>query len=131
MPTVLVVDDDPSLRSAMRRQPNSAGYDVLEASDGEEAMGALAEHRVDLLLVDIFMPEVDGMELTIRVLRQMPDARIIAMSGGGTVDKHDALDIARRVGAIGTLTKPFTMEELLEAVRGVLGEGPSTAGRRP
>lgn len=121
-PRILVVDDDHSLRTAVSRQLLHVGYDILEASDGREAMALLRDVAVDLTILDIFMPNVDGIELTVRLREEVPGAKIIALSGGGVVDAEDALEIARRVGAARTLVKPFTVEELLAAVGELLGD---------
>ena len=120
MYTLLLVEDDFRLLSAMSRTLSHAGFNVIEASDGRQAMDLLKDHTVDLTVIDIFMPEVDGMEFTIRVKRLVPEAKIVAMSGGGALDKESVLDIARRYGAARTLTKPFEMTELIEVVNEVL-----------
>ncbi len=117
---ILLVDDDPGLLSAVSRLLEGAGFEVLQASDGREAMNLLRDNHVDLTIIDIFMPNVDGMEFTIRVKRLYPDAKIVAISGGGTVDKRSVLDIARRYGAVRTLTKPFELTDLLATVNEVL-----------
>lgn len=117
---ILVVDDDPGVLESVSRLLRAGGFEVLEASDGAEGLELLRESDVDLVMLDIFMPYVDGMELTARIKEQIPDMKIIAMSGGGTVDKRDALDIALRFGANLALEKPFEPEELLADVRNLL-----------
>ncbi len=116
MARILVVDDDPCVNAAIAQLLRKVGYEVLQASDGEQAMEMLGEHSVDLTIVDIFMGNVDGMELTMRIREQTPEAKIIAMSGGGVMDKSNVLEIARRFGAARTLAKPFESEDLMVAV---------------
>jgi CheY-like chemotaxis protein len=116
----MVVDDDPLFRRAVCNTLQRAGFDVVSAHNGREALDLLRDTTVDLTVLDIFMPEVDGMELTVRIMEQIPDARIVAMSGGGVVGAEGALEIAVRFGAVRTLAKPFSTDELLQAVAEVL-----------
>jgi len=103
MARILVIDDDRLLREAVRALLESARYDVIEAADGDAGLRLYREQGADLVLVDIFMPERDGLEV-IRTLRaEAPQALIIAMSGGGRLVKVDLLQAAARFGASRTL----------------------------
>jgi len=120
MARILVIDDDRLLREAVRALLESARYDVIEAADGDAGLRLYREQGADLVLVDIFMPERDGLEV-IRTLRaEAPQALIIAMSGGGRLVKVDLLQAAARFGASRTLAKPFEPRTLLSAVHGLL-----------
>ena len=120
MARILVLDDDRLLREAVRALLESARYDVIEAADGDAGLRLYREQGADLVLVDIFMPERDGLEV-IRTLRaKAPQALIIAMSGGGRLVKVDLLQAAARFGASRTLAKPFEPRTLLSAVHGLL-----------
>ncbi|PYP31469.1 MAG: response regulator [Gemmatimonadetes bacterium] len=122
---VLVIDDDAMLRSAVRRILERAGYAVLEAGDGEAGLQLHQEQGADVVIVDIFMPERDGLEL-IRELRVVsPGAKIIAISGGGRSGKTDLLKDAAVFGAARILLKPFETTELLAAVRELLQQDPA------
>src|SRR5437879_2409932 len=121
MTRVLVMDDDAMLRGAIRVVLESAGYDVIEARDGDAGLRLYREQGADLLLVDLFMPERDGLEVIRAVWAEVPGAKIIAMSGGSNL-KLDLLDAARAFGASRTLWKPFVPSVLLGAVRDLLGE---------
>jgi len=113
--SVLVVDDYDQIRNLLRRILQGAGYEVSEASDGRQAMNRLREKAADLLIIDLIMPEQEGLE-TIRSLKsERTDLKIIAMSGG------EYLPIAEKFGADATLPKPLRPEEVLEAVRRLLG----------
>jgi DNA-binding response OmpR family regulator len=115
---ILVMDDDEMLRGTLRAVLAAAGYEVLEAADGNAGLRLQREQGADLVLVDIFMPERDGLEV-IRALRaQVPQPQIVAMSGGGRTGQIEVL----RVGAARTLLKPFPPRELLSAIRELLGE---------
>jgi CheY-like chemotaxis protein len=118
---ILVVDDDALLRGAIRVVLESAGYEVIEAGDGSAALRLYREQAVDLLLVDLFIPEPDGLEVIRTVRAEVPDAKIIAMSGGGSL-KLDLLAAAEAFGASRTLWKPFVQGVLLTTVRDLLGE---------
>jgi two-component system, chemotaxis family, chemotaxis protein CheY len=118
---VLVVDDDEDFRRVATRLLQEGGYEVEIAREGA---GGIARYRaggVDVVLMDVYMPGTDGVEAIIRLRHEFPDARIVAVSGGGYRDSDEVLDIARRIGASRTLTKPLDKEVLLQAVAEVLG----------
>jgi CheY-like chemotaxis protein len=118
---ILVVDDDQVLRGALRVILEVAGYTVMEAADGEAGLRLYREQGADLALVDLFMPERDGLEM-IRALRTgIPQPKIIAMSGGGRIGLLDALKAAAALGASRTLCKPFESPCLLAAILELLG----------
>ena len=117
MTRILVMDDDQIFRSALRVILEGAGYEVADAADGAAGVRLYLQLGADLVLVDIFMPEMDGLQV-IRALRtQVPRPHVVAMSGGGTAGQDDILAIAATLGAARTLRKPFTPRELLDAIR--------------
>ena len=95
-----------------------AGYQVLIADNGKRGLLLLNHQAVDLIVVDIFMPEMDGLELIPLVRKMRPATKLIAMSGGSGLMDH--LDAAKKLGAHVTLKKPFSLQELLDAVSGQL-----------
>jgi len=111
---VLVIEDTPDLTAYLRTALESNGYEVLTAKNGREALGYLNGHPVDMVLSDIFMPEMDGIETIAAVRRHFPNVRVIAMSGRPGVDY---LTVARELGVARTLRKPFGMDELLSALK--------------
>ncbi len=120
MTRILVIDDEEMVRDMLRQTLEYAGYEVLEASEGEIGLRLFYSHRPALVITDILMPGREGIE-TIRELRKKaPEAKIIAISGGGRVSKQDFLPVAQSFGAVKTLAKPFERHELLDAVRAVL-----------
>ncbi len=120
MATILVVDDDEGFRSMLRRTLRRVGHDVIEAGEGRTALRTLSGATVDLVITDIIMPEMEGIE-TIRTLhRTYPDLKIIAMSGGGRMKPDSYLEVAKAFGAFRVLTKPFDNEELFAAIEEAL-----------
>ena len=117
MPSILIIDDDDSLRDSLRRTLHKEGYTIMEASEGGQGLKQLERLPVDVILLDMFMPDKDGLE-TIGVLRRThPGIPIIAMSGGGFKGTVDVLHVAKKLGVRRTLAKPFTREQLLDALR--------------
>jgi CheY-like chemotaxis protein len=117
-PRLLIVDDERELRDVLHEFFEESGYDVIEAADGRVALELLENSQVDVAIVDIFMPGVDGLEL-LTVLRKRPkSAKIVAISGGGETQSGDVpLQVARLLGAHATLEKPFDFEVLLSHVK--------------
>ncbi len=117
--TILVVDDEAGIRGLLRDLLKTAGYEVLEAEDGRQAMTQVETHHVDLMITDLIMPEQEGIE-TIGLLRQrQPNLKIIAMSGA--MDSV-FLEAASHLGTQATVAKPFNNEKLLETVQRVLAQ---------
>jgi CheY-like chemotaxis protein len=120
MARILVVDDDEDFRRVLARMLTGAGHEVAEVGDGSHAIEAYRAQPSDLVLSDIYMPGVDGVEAIIRLRVEFPDIRIVAVSGGGYRDKEEVLDVAARLGARATLTKPLERRLLLKTVERVL-----------
>ena len=117
------MDDDELLRGALRVVLEGAGYEVIEAADGDAGLRLQREQAADVVLVDIFMPERDGLEVIKALQAETPRPKIIAVSGGGKTGQIEVLRAAAAFGASRTLLKPFQPRELLTAIREVLGEG--------
>ena len=121
MARILVIEDDGATRSIVKETLIAGGHDVLEAADGRAGLRVFGANKVDLVITDMLMPDMDGIEI-VRTLRAYRSAvRIIAISGGGALDHGDLLGTALRLGADATLSKPFTPRALLDVVSGVLG----------
>ncbi len=114
MATILLVDDEESVRMVFQVALERAGYRVLTAESGKQGLRLLEQQEVDLIFVDIFMPEMDGLELIPLLRKTRPTNKIIAISGGSGQMNH--LDTAKYLGADNTLKKPFSLQELLDAV---------------
>jgi DNA-binding response OmpR family regulator len=117
---VLVVDDEPEVRSVLTEILAAAGYDVIVACDGEEALEAVRTHAPGLMITDLVMPRKEGLE-TIREARQLaPGMKIIAISGAFG---NRFLTVATHLGAHAALAKPFSADVLLSTIRGVRVNG--------
>jgi CheY-like chemotaxis protein len=114
MATILLIDDEESVRMLFQVALERAGYRVLTAENGKHGLRLLEHQEVDLIFVDIFMPEMDGLELIPLLRKTRPANKIIAISGGSGQMNH--FDTAKYLGADDTLKKPFSLQELLDAV---------------
>jgi two-component system KDP operon response regulator KdpE len=113
---ILVVDDEPQITRVLRRSLTSHGYDVRSAADGESALETFGDWRPDLVITDLSMPNVNGIELC-RRLRKLSAVPIVVLSvKGEEKTKVEALD----AGADDYVTKPFGMDELLARIRAAL-----------
>jgi DNA-binding NtrC family response regulator len=113
---ILIVDDDASIRRTLHLMLSKAGYDVIQAADGSEAVRLWREHGGDLVITDLHMPEKDGIQTIIELLSHTPGIRIIAMSGGGQTKRLNLLGNMALLGSILTVEKPFTLDEMISAV---------------
>ena len=115
--SVLVVDDDDTIRHILRRMLEGAGYEVREAPNGKVAIEELSRRPAHVMITDIFMPEQEGIE-TIRIARKtFPDLGIIAISGAAG---ENYLKMAELLGASASLLKPFRLKDVLKTVRATL-----------
>ncbi len=121
MPRILIIDDELHMLDVMKRMLNGFGYEVLEASDGNEGINLFREKPVDLVITDIVMPNKEGLETIKELKRDFPDVKIIAMSGGGRIGPDDYLKLASGLGADKILTKPIRRNEFLENIKELLG----------
>jgi DNA-binding response OmpR family regulator len=119
---ILIIDDEDQPRRMLYQALTRAGYEVVEARDGNEGLARFREAPADLIITDILMPEKEGLETIIDLRREFPNVKIVAMSGGGRTGSLNFLDIARRLGAQCTLPKPFGLQDMLKAVRELLQE---------
>ncbi len=124
---ILVIDDDDAIRLFIRRVLEHHRYEVIEARNGGEGLRVYRENHPDLVLLDLYMPEKDGLE-TLRELRlESPAPKVVTMSGGGPKYDVTILQSARFLGSQSALIKPFSIGELLELVRTMLDGPPPPA----
>jgi CheY-like chemotaxis protein len=119
MNDILLVEDDTACAAMLRAALNHFGHQVVLAADGREALRLYEPQTMRLVIADLLMPEMDGMELIVKLLASEPSVRVIAMTGGGRQGKPASylyLRMAERLGAVKTLAKPFPLEELRQAV---------------
>jgi CheY-like chemotaxis protein len=121
---ILVADDDASIRASLDALLTKAGYQVILARNGSDAVRLWRKLGGDLVILDLFMPEKDGIETIIELRAHSPGIRIIAMSGGGANQRFDLLEDTRLLGATQTIAKPFTSADMIamvsRALKGVL-----------
>jgi DNA-binding response OmpR family regulator len=127
MSLILLIEDDTPLRRALRLGLERSGHEIVEAGNGREGIAAFKARSADIVVTDLIMPEVEGVE-TIRGLRAL-GARvpIIAISGGGRGSPRDYLQVARHLGANHVLAKPFEIDTLRTAIASLLAP-PAEAG---
>ncbi|PLX74025.1 MAG: two-component system response regulator [Desulfuromonas sp.] len=118
---VMAVDDSPTVRTVLKSTLTDAGYIVVEASNGQEAMRMLEECKIDLLVTDLNMPKMNGLEL-IRALRKTPGYRFIPIIMLTSETQIDLKTEGRKAGASGWVTKPFCPNQLLAVTRMVCPE---------
>jgi DNA-binding NtrC family response regulator len=119
---ILIVDDDPTLCSMLTDFLKRCGYIVQSAKDGRAAIKMIERHQVQLVITDLFMPEVDGFELILHLRKAAPKLKILAMSGDGLSDLDPFMTAVRHLGVLHTLTKPFSLTDLAGVVRKAIGE---------
>ena len=115
MATILVIDDEEPIRSLLRAVLEGDSHQVLEASNGRHGLELYRERSADLIITDLVMPEMNGIEMIMELTRAFLDVKVIAMSGG--VESEGVLRVAKLLGARQTLRKPFGMDKLLSVVR--------------
>ena len=118
--SILVIDDDETIREILRAILEREGYRVLEAPDGGEGLKQFTETPTDLVITDLIMPGKEGIETIRDLRRKFPGVKIIAVSGGGRIGPDSYLKMAKGVGALRTLSKPFDVTVLLKAVEEVI-----------
>jgi two-component system, OmpR family, response regulator MprA len=118
--SVLVVDDDDAIRSVLQRSLGYEGFRVTAASDGAAALRALRDHAVDCIVLDVGMPEVDGLEVCRRLRLAGDDTPVILLTAfDGDGDRRGGLE----AGADDYLVKPFSFDELVTRIRALLRRG--------
>lgn len=116
MARILVVDDEPELRSILREALEIAGHEVTVAADGFSAIRAQRQQPADLIITDIFMPGKEGIETIMEIRKDFPNVKIIVMSGGGRYKHFEYLQAAEQLGATRSISKPFDLPAILRMV---------------
>lgn len=114
---ILIADDDDLFAGMLQKALVNFGHQVTRTRDGKEALQLYAPQSFDLVLTDLMMPNMGGVELIAALRQAHPAVKIIAMSGGGRNNPEASLLLANQAGAFKTLTKPFPLVELSTALR--------------
>lgn len=124
MTRILLIDDDKAVREATQIVLTANGYDVITAANGQSGIELARNNAIDLVLLDVFMPGMDGLTTAQAIHREHPGLPIIAVSGfmfgGQCPDMPGFDDMAAEAGAISTLYKPFKPAELMQAIKKAL-----------
>lgn len=115
MATILVIDDEQSIRGLLKEVLEKAGHSVIEAGDGREGLALYQKQPVDLVIMDLLMPDTDGLEATLQLTREYVDAKVIAITGAQ--GDRNFLDVAKLFGARRAFEKPFDLNQLIQAVQ--------------
>jgi two-component system response regulator (stage 0 sporulation protein F) len=115
MATILIIDDEDAVRALLRFALEAAGHEVTEAVNGHQGLERYRQRPTDLVIVDMLMPVMNGLNMLVDLTREFLDAKVIAISGAG--GGQNVLDVAKLLGARQTFRKPFSMPQLLRAVR--------------
>ena len=121
MPKILLVDDEPNIQKLLKASLAARGYDVLVASDGEEALEVAQLECPDLVLLDLKIPRLSGWDVltALKANEKLHKTQVIIMTGAANPSDEDK---ARSMGAVGCLAKPFTPDELMCEINLVLGK---------
>ncbi len=116
MAKILILDDNLEMLELQAEHLRGEGHDVTLSTTGTSAVAGIKTGAFDLLVTDIIMPDMDGIEVIMSLRKLQPPIKIIAISGGGRINARDYLELATRLGVHGTLQKPFSGLELCLAV---------------
>ena len=113
--TILIIDDEEPIRALLRFALEAAGHEVTEAANGRQGLDLYRQRPTDLIIADMLMPELNGLDMLLDLTREFLHAKVIAISGAG--GEQNVLDVAKLLGARQTFEKPFSVPRLLDAVR--------------
>jgi DNA-binding response OmpR family regulator len=120
MARILIIDDEAMIRDLLVNILGREGFETVTASGGKDGIKIHRENPADLIITDLIMPKKDGLETIMELRRDFQDVKIIAMSGGVEIGSETFLQIAKTMGAIETIAKPFYRKELLKTVQELL-----------
>ncbi|UCG85471.1 MAG: response regulator [Gemmatimonadota bacterium] len=122
MARILIAEDEALVRNTLRRILELDGHEVVEAENGEVALALFREQHCDLVIADLFMPVMDGLELLNELSQKFPGTKLIAISGSVYERRPRFLEIAGRIQSVRTLAKPFTASDVTTMVNQTLAE---------
>ena len=120
MARILIIEDVPDQRQALSELLSGAGHEVSDVPHGKAALQLLRNQPVEIVITDMIMPEMDGVETIVKLRRDHPHVKIVAVSGDGIAGPASYLRVARSLGVHQVLAKPFTASEILNAITSAL-----------
>ncbi len=117
MPSIMIVDDEPLIRSLVRKSLIRIGYDVVEAENGRQAMELIQKTEIDLIIADMVMPEKGGLEVIMELNTLFPKIKKIAISGKLPTDNTSISGLTEEFGVNAVFAKPFEIFELLKVIK--------------
>lgn len=120
MPGIMIVEDDTEVREMLVKAFSRNRFQIIEASDGKEALSKFKPSIVNIVITDILMPEEDGLKVIIKLKEIKPELKIIAISGGGKVGPANYLNIAKKLGADEIYIKPFSLKAMMSRIEELL-----------
>jgi len=121
--SILVIEDDEMVRHAVARVLEAHGFNPTFAENGKEGLALFQRLSPVLVITDLIMPEKEGIQTITEIRRERPDAKVIAISGGGRIGNTDFLKIAQKLGASDVIAKPFDPDDFLNRVSRCLNGG--------
>jgi CheY-like chemotaxis protein len=123
MKRILILEDDEQFQKLLSTILKGEGYEVEAVSDGKQGLKFLTDNKFDLLMIDVFMPEIDGIGVLRKIRNERHGMKIISMSGGGRGTlPGEALNVTEALGVDKSIQKPFTRKEILPLVQELIGE---------
>lgn len=119
---ILIIDDEPEIRNFLCRLFTDRGYGVVEAANGQMGLDLFKQAPCSLVITDMVMPIKDGLQTILDLRKNYPELPVIAISGGGTISKERYLTVASYLDGVKTIAKPFSLEEIVDAVQELLGK---------
>lgn len=122
MHRVLIIEDDEFVMNMLKQTFERSGYEVGTASNGRIGIQLYRRKPFDVVITDLIMPEMEGIETILNLRKRYPDVKVIAISGGGRNRPDDYLHLAKKLGAMRTFIKPVDRNHLLDAVKQLIGQ---------
>ncbi|MCK5100468.1 MAG: response regulator [Desulfobacteraceae bacterium] len=117
MAHILIIDDDEQILTMLKQAIERKGYKVTTAINGKEGIKLYKETLADVVITDIVMPEMEGLEAIRKLTKEYKDIKIIALSGGGFVSPDEYLKLAKQFGAKYAFAKPVNLKELINSIK--------------
>jgi len=119
---ILVIEDDPFMRETLQDVVEDKGYYITTVANGKRGISLHEKEHYDLIITDVLMPDIDGLEVIMKIRQNFPQTKLLAVSGGGHISSKEYLMMARELGSNGVVQKPFNNDELVEKIASLLND---------